>query len=220
MKLDASKLLRLAATGGASLTFAQAVHASTVLTGTGLGNNADVPAGHGSNLIGSPNITVAWSPIGSGGWQAYSDGGWTNPSALDETGTGLYQMDDATEGNTFTIVLSPDAGFDALLTSIDFNVYNGGGAFNIDWLVTGSLSGTLGSGSYVAPTDQNSTLSFGSLAGSGSEVLTLDLTIGAGSGTGSYLAADNLAFDQIPEPGSVALGALGLGALAMRRRRK
>jgi hypothetical protein len=38
----------------------------------------------------------------------------------------------------------------------------------------------------------------------------------------SYLALDNLTFDQVPEPGVVSLGLLGagLGAMAMRRRKQ
>lgn len=221
MKFDRSNLLRLGTVTGISMAIAQSVHAASTLTGTGLANNTAFSSSHGSDLPGTPNIDVLWSPVGPGGWQAYSDGGWTNPSALNETGTGLYQLDDADEGSSFTITLTPDAGFNVILSSVDMNVYTGGGLFNIDWVVTGSASGVLGSNTYVAPTGQNSTLGFGSITGAGSEALTLDFTIGAGSGTASYLAADNLAFDQVavPEPGTLVLGALGLGAMAMRRRR-
>jgi hypothetical protein len=61
------------------------------------------------------------------------------------------------------------------------------------------------------------------VTGSGGEKLTLSLT--QTSGLGSYLAMDNLTFDQIavPEPNSLAVavtGMGGLGALAIRRRRK
>lgn len=197
MKLDYRKLFRLAATGAAGCALANAAHAAARLTGTDLGNNLDVPASHGSYLADTPNIGVTWEPIGSGGWQTYSDGGWTNASPLNETGTGVYQVDGATTGKTYHIILTPDTGHSAMLSSIDFNVYNGGGDFNIEWAVTGSSSGTLGSGTHLAPTDANSTLDFGGLTGNGSESLTLALTIGAGSGTGSYLAVDNLAFDQV-----------------------
>ena len=50
---------------------------------------------------------------------------------------------------------------------------------------------------------------------------TLTLSFSQTAGGVSYLALDNLAFDQlIPEPASAALLAGGLGALAMRRRRQ
>ena len=222
MKLQPSKLQKLAAMGGASLALARSVQAATILTGTGLPNNEAVPATHGSNLAGTPDVTVAWAPVGGGGWETYTDGGWTNPSGLNQTGTGVYQMDGANTAEGFTITLSPGVGYNVLLSSIDFNVYTGGGNFTINWSVTGSTSGSLDSGSFLALTDQSSTLSFSDLVGTGGEALTLDLVIGAGSGTGSYLAADNLAFDQVavPEPGGIILGALGLGALAIRRQRR
>ena len=218
MKFDPHKLLTIAAAGGASFVFAQSVHAATILTGTGQANNTPVPSDHGSFLPGTPNIAVTWSPVGPDGWEAY--GGWTNESALNETGTGVYQMDNAFEDRIFTILLTPDSGFDVILTSIDFNVWNGGGDFNIGWNVSGTNSGTMGSGTFLAPTNQNTTLTFGNLTGSGSEAITLDMTILAGSGIHSYLAADNLAFDQIPETTAAVMGVLGLGAMAMRRRRK
>jgi MYXO-CTERM domain-containing protein len=53
---------------------------------------------------------------------------------------------------------------------------------------------------------------------------SLSLIFTLNSGLPSYFALDNLTFDQIavPEPSAIALGALGavaLGAAAMRRRR-
>ncbi|GAA5482045.1 hypothetical protein [Haloferula sargassicola] len=194
---------RLAAIGAAGCALANALHAASLLTGTGLANNQDVPATYGSYLTGTPNIGIDWSPVGNGGWQTYSEAGWTHPSALNETGTGVYQMDEADPGKAYQIVFSPDEGFNVLLSSVDFNVYTGGGDFHIDWTVTGSSSGALASGVHDAPTDGASTLSFGNLTGSVAEELTLVLKIGSGSGTNSYLAIDNLAFDQVAdtEPG-------------------
>jgi hypothetical protein len=51
----------------------------------------------------------------------------------------------------------------------------------------------------------------------------VELTFTGLSGQGSYFAIDNLTFDQVqavPEPTTLALMALGLGAVVMRRRRK
>lgn len=219
MKINRSKLLKLAATGASGVAMAHAVQGATILTGDSQANNDAVMSNHGSNAPGTPNIAVTWSPVDANGWQSYTDGGWTNPSPIVDTGTGLYQMDNAIDGASYTIQLAPDAGFNAILSSIDFNVYNNGGAFNIDWSVTGSSSGLLDSDTFVAPTDANTTLSFGDLTGTGSESLLLTLNIGAGSGIGSYLAADNIAFDQVPEPSTALLGLTTLGTLAMRRRR-
>lgn len=177
MKLQSSKLSKLAFLGGASLSFVQAVQAATTLTGDGQANNSAVDAAHGSNLPGTPNITAGWSPVGPGGWEAWA--GWTNLSPLNETGIGVYQVDSANAGDSYTITFTPDATFDVVLNSIDFNVYTGalGAGFNIDWDVSGATSGSLGSGSYAPPVASNTTLSFGGLTGSGSEVVTLELTM-------------------------------------------
>ncbi|MGB0992907.1 MAG: PEP-CTERM sorting domain-containing protein [Akkermansiaceae bacterium] len=225
MKIQKSKLTKLAYSSAAGLAMAQAVSAATNLTGTGLANNTVVPTDHGTDAAGTPNVALAWSTspgptdAPSADWHAYTDAGWTNPSPAD--GSGLYQIDNALTGHVYTIVFTPDAGFNVILNGLDLNVYNGGGAFDVAWEITGSSSGSLGAGTFAAPTDAHTSFGFGAVTGSSAETLTLDLTIGATAGTGSYLAMDNLAFDQVavPEPSSSALAALGLGAMAMRRRR-
>lgn len=229
MKLQPSEFLKLATLGAACMTLIQASNAATVLTGviedgvanTGDETNDNLPANHGSNAPGTPNIAVTWAPVGafnvstSGRWQIYH--AWPN-------GGDAYQLDStAYNGSlTFSISLAPSSGLTAVrLTSISLNDWTGGtpASTTLNWSVIGSVSGVLGSGNGVNVPDATvSTLDFG-YQGVGGETLTLNLipTIGAGS----YFAVDNLSFDQVtvPEPSGAILAGLGLGALAMRRRR-
>lgn len=205
--------------GTATLALSASSSAATVLTGL-TNTNTAVPVDHGSFEVGTPNIALSWSTIDGGvvdsqDWQQYNN--WPN-----DPGNGVYQIDNATEGNQYLITFTPDAGFNVLLSSADINVWSGGGAFNIDWSVDGSTSGNLGSGSMTANDGSVTAISFGDLTGTSGENVTMTLTIAAGSGTGSYLAMDNLSFDQvaIPEPSTSLMAAAGLGAMAMRRRRK
>ena len=196
------------ATAAFSLACLGASHANaeTILTGLTQTNEA-VPADHGSNAPGTPNIALQWSD----NWDQYD--GWPN-----DPGDGVYQVD----GDVHTIQFTPDPGWNVKLTALDLNVWAGGGETNVDWLLEGTTSGSLGSGTFTTAdgTVTNNTLN---LAGAGAETLTLTLT--QTSGSGSYLAMDNLAFDQVqvPEPTALALGLAGLGglgAMAIRRKRK
>jgi hypothetical protein len=205
MNLNPRKLIRLAATGGAGLALVQATQAATILTGTGLANNTQIPSDHGSNAPGTPNITVAWDSA----WDAYNK--WPN-----DPGNGVYQHDRGLN-DPHTIVFTPDTGYDVVLTSLDLNVWTGGGSTSVDWLVVASSGTTLGSGTWTTADGTVSNYTIG-ITGSSSESLALNLV--QTSGDGSYLAMDNLTFDQVPEPASTGLlGALCLGAMAIRRRK-
>ena len=181
-----------------------ATYGQTTLTGLEETNEA-VPADHGSASAATPNIAVNWSD----NWDQYA--GWPN-----DPGSGVYQVD----SDVHTIDFTPDAGWNASILALDLNVWGGGGETMVDWEVAGSVSGLLGNGSTVTADASVTTNGIG-ITGVDSEVLTLTLT--QLSGIGSYLAMDNLVFDQVavPEPASLAggLAGLGLGALALRRKR-
>lgn len=230
MKFQSSKLIRLAALGAAGLSLVHATQAATILTGvvdsgaTGDETNDNLPANHGSNAVGTPDIAVTWAPTGpfnvstGNGWQIYH--GWPN-------GGDVYQMDGPGAGytgaTTWTIAFTPSSATIAVvLTSIGLNNWAGGTPPNtiLNWSVAGSVSGVLGSGSGLVVSNGTApTLNLG-LQGQGGEVVTLSFTPTGGSG--SYFAVDNLSFDQIavPEPSGSLLAAVGLGAAALRRRRK
>ncbi len=181
-------------------------HAETILTGLDV-NNEPVPVDHGSNAPGTPNVALTWSD----NWDQY--GGWPN-----DPGDGVYQVD----GVTHTVELAPEAGWNVKLMAFDLNVWGNGGDTDVDWSLDGPVSGNLGSGTVTTP-DGTVTNNVLDLMGSDAETLTLTLT--QVSGIGSYLAMDNLAFDQIlvPEPSALMLalaGMGGLGASAIRRKRK
>lgn len=212
-----SPLIRLAPFGAVGLALAQPLHGATILSGTGLANNTTVPANHGSNAAGTPDITLSWTTADGGQWQAYN--GWPN-------GGQVYQVDGnygAATKPVFNVVFTPAVGFNVLLTSVTLNDWVGGGnpaTTTINWSVTGSISGLLGSATnLLIPDASASTLNL-PFQGIGGETLTFTITPQAGAG--SYFAIDNLSFDQVavPEPSGALLAATGLGALALRRRRK
>lgn len=227
MNSRSSKLFSLALTGAAGLAFVPSVHASTILSGTSAGNNTNIAATYGSNLAGTPNIALTWSPVNPSGsasyngWQAYS--GWTNLSATNTTGTGVYQMGEASTGVNYDILFTPTVTDAVALNSIDFNRYTGNGnTFTVSLNVMDSTGTTslLGTPiSHITSNDGNSTQSIG-YTGAIGQALLLRLNIANQGQSGAYLAMDNLTFAQVPEPSTALLAAGGLGALALRRRRK
>jgi hypothetical protein len=194
---------------------------STTLTGLTLPGNVPVPLNHGSNA----EVTLAWDQLG---WEQYGTlnyaGGWNGRG-------NVYQM----EYNDQTITFTPTSSL-VKVTIEDFflDEWAGGGNTSSTWSVTGSSSGVIASGNWVDfdnahdPFDGGRSLVTADAMGIPGETLTLsffNLDSFNGGGFDSYLAMDNLVFHTtvVPEPTTAVmawLGISGLGALAMRRKRK
>jgi len=210
----------LVAGGAVIASSSTAAEAATVLDFvTELGNGDGIPDTYGDNAAGTPNIDITWnSPA-----DETSDDGWD--SYADWDGRGEVGQINPT-GGVLTVTFTPDAGFGAFVTSFDLDEFTGGGNTITDW----SLLGTPFSGTWDDYSDAQggnggrTNISTGmTSADAVFGPLVLELT--QVSGFGSYLAMDNLAFDQVevPEPTAIGLALLGLGGLGaagMRRERK
>ena len=217
--------VRAVGLGVVGLTAMQSAHATTQITFGGFpGNNTDIStiANYGDNvsadsadytvslgaagITGTPNIVLTWGA----GYQTYTD--WD--------GRGNVGQLDFNAAAEISLTLTPEPGYGVLINSFDLDEWDGGGDMNINWDISDS-SGSLASGVWTRSTGGRDTISTGIGPGNitPGEVVTLRFSLN--SGAPSYVALDNLTFDQVPEPSTVALGVLGLGlgAVAMRRRR-
>lgn len=166
-------------------------------------------------VTGTPDVQLLWASIGGNsgfGFDTYN--GW------DGRGN-VVQLDGASGGNrNFHISFVPTNPVVAVsIRSFDLDAWSGGGDMEVDWYIRDSTTdGTvLASGTWTRDNaGGRDTISPEYLGALGQTlVLHFDHTVG----DATYLALDNLSFDQIPEPGSALLGAVGLIALAMRRRK-
>lgn len=227
MKPQPSKWIRLALPGAAGLVLVQSLHAATVLTGEGAPHNEALPVDHGSNAPGTPDVALNWFSVGGTGWQAYE--GWPNADGIGVDGW-AYQLDgspgDYDGSETYSITFTPSSATIAvILTSVDLNDWVGPSnparaTTILDWSVTGSVSGFLAGETGVSAVNGGVVSLPLNVQGLAGEALTLSFVPTAGAP--SYFAIDNLSFDQVtvPEPSGAILAAAGLGAMAMRRRRK
>jgi hypothetical protein len=187
--------------------------ADTFTTLTGLSDtNMDVPVNHGSNA----EATLAWATE----WDQYAN--WDGRGDV-------YQVDQRTANIVFT---PANAGVKITINSFELDEYAGGGDTSLVWSVTGSTSGLISSGLWDNfnaandPTDAGGrSLEIATAVGLPGETLTVLFDHSNSQGAISYLAMDNLTFSTmiIPEPATAVmtwLGVGGLGAMAMRRKRK
>lgn len=216
------KLLASVAAAGVvgSGSLAQA-DTTTTLTGLTAPGNTDVPQTHGDNA----EVDLTWHP----NWDQYGTlneaGGWNGRG-------NVYQMEYDIQDITFA---PTTPNIKVKITSFELDEYAGGGNTSSTWAVSGPLSGVIASGLWNLrdnahdPIDLGGRdLIFANAVGAAGETLTLTFTNADslnGGGFDSYLAMDNLVFSTmiVPEPTTAVmawLGVGGLGALAMRRKRK
>ncbi|HAB18548.1 MAG TPA: PEP-CTERM sorting domain-containing protein [Verrucomicrobiota bacterium] len=215
--------------GMVGLAAVQSANATTEITFGGFTENniniSDIP-NYGNNvtadsadyvvsvgaagITGTPNIQLVWGV----GYQTYTD--WDGRGNVAQTDY------NAAGGPDIDLILAPPSGYGVLISSFDLDAYAGGGDVSVSWSIF-DIEGTLASGVWTQ-TDAGgrNTITTGLTVADIHPGEAVTLRLSRTSGAPSYLAMANLTFDQVPEPSTVALCAagLGLGALAMRRRRK
>ena len=219
------RVLKMVGVGGlAGFAAMQAAHATTQITFDGFtqsNTNIFTLAGFGSNVtasdanytvslgpngvLGTPDITLTWGI----GYQTYT--AWD--------GRGNVAQTDFNEATDIDLILTPATGWAVLLDSFELDEWNGGGDTSVSWSVF-DAGGVLASGTWGKADPGGRDLIQTGLTSDDvalGESVTLRFTLNTGAL--SYIALDNLTFQQVPEPSTIALGVLGLGALALRRRR-
>ncbi len=203
-------------------------HATTEITFEGFtANNVDISTilGFGSNvgaasadytvsvgdagILGTPGIGLTWGT----GYQTYT--AWD--------GRGNVAQTDFNLSTSIDLLFTPSAGSGVLVKSFALDEWAGGGSTSVSWSVLDS-TGTLASGDWIRDTGGRDTILTGLSPANINADLPVTLRLTLNSGAPSYLALDNLIFDQavVPEPSIMSLGLLGagLGALALRRRKQ
>ena len=164
--------------------------ATTTLSGVvPTATNSSVPADHGSNELATPTIALNWV----GNWDQYSK--WDGRGDV-------YQIENSSIASPIKIVLTPDSGYAVNLVSFDLDEWVGGGDMTLRWTISGDRSGTLASGAWDSFSIANDPADAGgrsmirpNVTGSDGEALILSFAQTSGDGT--YLAMDNLTFNQV-----------------------
>ena len=157
---------------------------------SGLPNtNVEVPTTHGTARPETPEILLSWT----GNWDRYPD--WDGRGDV-------YQIDGSSSASPHTVQFTPSTGFAVRIDSFDLDEWVGGGDTTVVWSISGSESGTLASGTWsdfnnsTDPSDLGGRTSFSpDVTGASGETLTL--SFGQTGGDTTFLALDNLSFDQV-----------------------
>ncbi len=232
-----TQLLRTLGTTGVLLCGATAGNATILGFGQIGGSNTTIQANYGSNATAdnfglvvsngaTPNIALVWQDnwdIHQSTWfdeiegTTVGGGDWDNEGGTARVG----QLD----FDSHTIGFVADAGFALVLNSFDFaNTEETSTTSVWDLTLTDESSNVVWSQT-VTLTNPNSdvvTVTPGFTGVAGMDYVLTFTGVSGGDGDGSPQngrhAIDNLSFNQVPEPGSLAL--LGLGGLALLRRRR
>ncbi|MEX0612161.1 MAG: PEP-CTERM sorting domain-containing protein [Pirellulales bacterium] len=213
-------LASLAAAGVAGMGSLAQADTSTTLTGLTAPGNVPVPINHGSNA----EVTLTWDQLG---WDQYGTlnyaGGWNGRG-------NVYQM----EYNTQTILFNPVSNASVTIGEFFLDEWAGGTNTSSTWSVR-TQNNVIASGTWNLKDNVNDPGDAGgrdlivvNAVGPPGRSLLLEFTnldSNNGGGYDSYLAMDNLVFSTtiVPEPATAVMawmGIGGLGAMAMRRKRK
>ena len=175
-----------------------------------------------AGIVGTPSIDLTWSATGGSNFNAWQSHAWTN------AGGGATQMDGSSIGSTFSITLSPTATTAMVLNSFNFIGDTNGDTFqyqiNLLNLSNSAVVFTNTTATWttlVGSTNNGAPSILVDYTGDLGTAYRLDLLRIGGSGTDSAIdiAVDNLRIDQVPEPSTYALIALGgVAFLVMMRR--
>ena len=206
------------------------------------GNGTGMPQTYGDNVSASDPANGIITTTGVQGFIGTPDiaveytSGLPNLNSLDSypnwDGRGPVLQTDYGSANPLVLTFTPRAGFGALIRSFDLDEFAGGEDSTVNWAITnGTSTAVIASGTWNDFNDASgnnggrSTITTGmttaQAVANADNPLTLSLELTGGES--SYQALDNLSFDQvnaIPEAGTATLCLAGLGAGAMRRRRR